>query len=226
MKEIVTLQLGSQASWVGAHYWNVQDDTLHPQLDADGQPLLEPEHADPRVLYRSGQDERSEATLRPRLVVCDESAGFGTLSAHGRRPNALQELREHAESWRGAVHVEEHEPREQNAFLRMLQAPTVAGVDHGASLWGAPKPDAHALAGEEGDCDPSADEAADQAADDECGDGGVGGEGGGRRRSRGAGDVSSTPSAHQRGGGDHPPMSAASFHFEETVEHWSDYLQA
>ena len=226
MKEIVTLQLGSQASWVGAHYWNVQDDTLHPQLDADGQPLLEPEHADPRVLYRSGQDERSEATLRPRLVVCDESAGFGTLSAHGRRPNALQELREHAESWRGAVHVEEHEPREQNAFLRMLQAPTVAGVDHGASLWGAPKPDAHALAGEEGDCDPSADEAADQAADDECGDDGVGGEGGGRRRGRGVGDVSSAPSAHQRGGGDHPPMSAASFHFEETVEHWSDYLQA
>ena len=81
-REIVTIQLGPQASWVGAHFWNFQDDSLHPEMAADGSP--DPDAAHPAVLYRSGGGER-QSTRTPRLVVCDRSDGFGSLGAQGRR---------------------------------------------------------------------------------------------------------------------------------------------
>ena len=69
-REIITLQLGPYANWVGAHFWNIQDESLHPALDEHGDPVHDEDDADPSVLYRAGSSQ-GQPTTTPRLVVCD-----------------------------------------------------------------------------------------------------------------------------------------------------------
>ncbi|KAJ2795815.1 mtDNA inheritance, partitioning of the mitochondrial organelle [Coemansia guatemalensis] len=61
MREVITLQFGEYANYVGAHYWNL----LHACEDQD------PE----RVLFR----EESSRRIQPRALVFDSSGNFGAL---------------------------------------------------------------------------------------------------------------------------------------------------
>jgi len=201
-REIVTIQLGPQASWVGAHFWNFQDDSLHPEMAADGSP--DPDAADPAVLYRSGGGER-QSTRTPRLVVCDRSDGFGSLGAQGRRvptagsscsggqggePPPVDPL-----AWGGGVTTVTMEAVEPSPFVRTLYAGAGrADEDEGEE-------------GEEGD----------------EGDEGEEGEEGEMERRRSP-RPTATPAVEVEEGGSAP--SAAAFDFEATAAYWSDYLQA
>ncbi|KAJ2082469.1 mtDNA inheritance, partitioning of the mitochondrial organelle [Coemansia sp. RSA 988] len=61
MREVVTLQFGEYANYVGAHYWNL----LHACEDQD------PEH----VLFR----EQNSRQIQPRALVFDTAGNFGAL---------------------------------------------------------------------------------------------------------------------------------------------------
>ena len=80
MREIITLQLGNFSNFLGAHFWNIQECGLDPELGADGEPVVHPGHAEPSVLYRQG---RKEQERHPRLVLCDGADRFGSLSRDG-----------------------------------------------------------------------------------------------------------------------------------------------
>ncbi|KAF8225980.1 tubulin nucleotide-binding domain-like protein [Tricholoma matsutake] len=79
MKEIIYIQAGNYANYVGTHFWNTQetylgeDDTEHSVTH------------DWDVSFREGLSPTGEPTVCPRLLIFDKKANFGTLS----RSNAL-----------------------------------------------------------------------------------------------------------------------------------------
>jgi hypothetical protein len=85
MHEIITLQLGQQANYIGTHYWNVQESyfTYAGQEDSP---------VDHDVSFRQGIGADGSDTYTPRTVIYDLKGGFGTL----RRENALYELQQEA----------------------------------------------------------------------------------------------------------------------------------
>ncbi|KAJ1981418.1 mtDNA inheritance, partitioning of the mitochondrial organelle [Dimargaris xerosporica] len=79
MREIVTLQLGEYANFVGTHFWNIQQ--AYPE--ANGAPGPAPANRDAidhHCLYRLGTTiEGHTQTLVPRLLIYDLKANFGSL---------------------------------------------------------------------------------------------------------------------------------------------------
>ena len=97
-----------------------QDESLHPALDENGDPVHDEDHADPSVLYRTGSSN-GRPTTTPRLVVCDLPDAFGTLGRSGLLyrdevppPDPL--------SWGGTVTTAAQDRIEPNAFLQHLRA--------------------------------------------------------------------------------------------------------
>lgn len=76
-KEIITLQLGTYANYVGTHWWNIQESSfvyknskaVKPEIDHD-------------VLFREGHNLR-DVTYTPRLVFLDFTESLGTLPQQG-----------------------------------------------------------------------------------------------------------------------------------------------
>ena len=81
MHEIITLQFGSQANYVGTHYWNAQESyfTYNEQ---------DPSPVDHNVSFRPGRGADGSDTYSPRTLIYDLKGAFGTL----KRENALYEL--------------------------------------------------------------------------------------------------------------------------------------
>ena len=120
MREIITLQLGNFSNFLGAHFWNIQECGLDPELGADGEPVVQPGHAEPSVLYRQG---RKEQERHPRLVLCDGADRFGSLSRDGVVHTEAAHIDESGvDSWGGVVTPAVAERRPHNAFLQMLHS--------------------------------------------------------------------------------------------------------
>ncbi|KAJ3025317.1 UNVERIFIED_CONTAM: Protein misato 1 [Siphonaria sp. JEL0065] len=135
MKEIVTLQLGHSASFVGTHLWNA----------LSNKDISDPSQVDSNVLIRSGFDaERGVATYAPRLVIVDLKGSLGTL----KKINQLYEDAEaqaDAASWNGKVDVRRQDLLPKNDYLNYLETEeeedvpsSVSGSKKAAS--GTPKP--------------------------------------------------------------------------------------
>jgi hypothetical protein len=81
MHEIVTIQLGQQANYVGTHFWNAQE-SYFTYGDQEESPV------DHDVHFRSGVGADGADTYLPRVVIYDFKSSFGTL----RRINELYEV--------------------------------------------------------------------------------------------------------------------------------------
>nr|POF03454.1 protein dml1 [Quercus suber] len=86
MHEILTLQFGQQANYVGTHYWNTQESyfTYSGQEDS----IVDHDRS-----FRPGVGADGQETYTPRTLIYDLKGAFGTL----RRENALYGL-QHGES--------------------------------------------------------------------------------------------------------------------------------
>ncbi|KAF8194333.1 Misato segment II tubulin-like domain-containing protein [Mycena galopus ATCC 62051] len=73
MKEILYIQAGTQANYIGTHFWNTQESYFTHE---DGE---DPE-IDHGISFREGLNQKSEPTFCPRLLAFDHKAQFGTLS--------------------------------------------------------------------------------------------------------------------------------------------------
>ena len=77
VKEIITLQFGHYANYVGAHYWNIEE--AHSLFDRDDQrPELSPE-----TVWRVSQLHNGELTHTPRAVMYDLAGSLGSISDAG-----------------------------------------------------------------------------------------------------------------------------------------------
>eukprot|EP00850_Spirogloea_muscicola_P005974 SM000028S10068 [mRNA] locus=s28:205324:208188:+ [translate_table: standard] len=119
MREVVTLQVGSYANYIGAHFWNFQDELLGRESSPDNGEVVN--DIDSGVLYRVGETSRGEATYTPRLLLFDLRGSLGSVRAagslYGAAPAAnLSSIR----TWGGAKAVYKSEPVERSLYLQSL----------------------------------------------------------------------------------------------------------
>ena len=73
MHEIVTIQLGRRANYLGTHFWNAQDSyqTFAP---------APPSPVNHDILFRQGRADDGSDTCLPRALIYDVKDGFGSLT--------------------------------------------------------------------------------------------------------------------------------------------------
>lgn len=107
--EIVTLQLGHTASFVGSHFWNAQD-AMSDQVDSS-------------ILFREGIS-KGVSTYAPRLVLLDLRGSLGAL----KKTSPLYEGEVADPAWNSGIQIVEQDPPPKNKFLDSLDE------DHGANV--------------------------------------------------------------------------------------------
>ncbi|XP_043226483.1 protein misato homolog 1-like [Amphibalanus amphitrite] len=75
--EIITLQTGHYANFVGTHWWNIQE----ASFVYDPTAKVEIDHG---VLFREGETFQRESTFTPRLLAVDLRGSLGGLRRRGR----------------------------------------------------------------------------------------------------------------------------------------------
>ncbi|ORX67501.1 tubulin nucleotide-binding domain-like protein [Linderina pennispora] len=105
MHEIITLQFGESANYVGTHYWNMQQQKLDdPGLSTD-------------VLFRETTAPRGPAQRTPRLLAFDTASNFGLL-AIGDEDGNEDETRQIAMQWEGQTETHRAQQPNTSEFQR------------------------------------------------------------------------------------------------------------
>ncbi|GAQ79541.1 tubulin [Klebsormidium nitens] len=144
MKEVVTLQFGNYANFVGAHFWNFQDELLGRSESATDQTSAEEgtraADVESDVLFRVGETHQGAATYTPRLVALDVRGSSGTIPPSGvlyqaPLPSADESI---IQTWGGQKAVYRSQPIEKNAFLKSLDeeedGESAEGGAHGSGM--------------------------------------------------------------------------------------------
>ncbi|XP_038167190.1 protein misato homolog 1 isoform X3 [Arvicola amphibius] len=123
-REVITLQLGHFAGFVGAHWWNQQDAALGPRTEGDSSPG----ELCPDVLYRAGRTLHGQETYTPRLILMDLKGSLNSLKEEGGLYKDRQ--LEAAVAWQGKLttHREEEYPKNPN-LQDLLSAEGVLNTD-------------------------------------------------------------------------------------------------
>ncbi|KAK8968850.1 hypothetical protein KSP40_PGU000338 [Platanthera guangdongensis] len=133
MKELVTVQVGEFANYIGSHYWNFQDELLGMAEDPQGDPVYKTTSLDMDVLYRNGETSQGILTYCPRLISIGYKGSLGSLSCSGSlsprlsNPESLEIV-----SWAGNVIQRTAELHEKNLFLQSLCGEESANRTNGA----------------------------------------------------------------------------------------------
>ncbi|XP_005411668.1 PREDICTED: protein misato homolog 1 isoform X2 [Chinchilla lanigera] len=116
-REVLTLQLGHFAGFVGAHWWNQQDAALGRTTDA-------PERSGelcPDVLYRRGRTLHGQETYTPRLILMDLKGSLSSLKEEGGLYRDRQ--LDAAIAWQGKLTThKEEEIYPKNPYLQDFQS--------------------------------------------------------------------------------------------------------
>ncbi|PON34592.1 Tubulin/FtsZ, GTPase domain containing protein [Parasponia andersonii] len=120
MKEIVTLQVGGFANFVGSHFWNFQDELLGLAADPHSDQAFRNQHINMDVLYRSGQTQRGNVSYTPRLVSVDFQGSLGSMSSRGTLYSESSPAESDVLTWAGNVSTYASEPCKKNLFLQRL----------------------------------------------------------------------------------------------------------
>ncbi|XP_016021698.2 protein misato homolog 1 isoform X2 [Rousettus aegyptiacus] len=114
-REVLTLQLGHFAGFVGAHWWNQQDAALREAADAKETPG----ELCPDVLYRAGRTLHGQETYTPRLILMDLKGSLNSLKQEGGLYRDKQ--LDAAIAWQGKLTTHKEEPHPTtNPYLQDL----------------------------------------------------------------------------------------------------------
>ncbi|KAF5202567.1 misato-like protein [Thalictrum thalictroides] len=83
MREIVTIQVGDFANFIGSHFWNFQDELLGLAEEPHADQTYKNQSLDTDVLFRAGETQQGTLTYTPRLVSIGLQGSLGSLSSHG-----------------------------------------------------------------------------------------------------------------------------------------------
>ncbi|KAK4106381.1 tubulin nucleotide-binding domain-like protein [Parathielavia hyrcaniae] len=117
MHEIITLQLGQQANYLGTHFWNTQESYFTYSSD-------QPESAvDHDIHFRPGLAPDGTETYMPRTVIYDLKGAFGTL----RKINALYDVNDDQSTpaqalWQGQPTIHRSPPIPESPYTASLNA--------------------------------------------------------------------------------------------------------
>ncbi|CAK9871100.1 unnamed protein product [Sphagnum jensenii] len=120
MREIVQVQVGNYANFVGAHFWNFQDEALG--ISGQGEEEWQSNTGvDMDVLYRVGETRQGVPTYTPRLLVFDARESLGAVRAVGSLYEApVQPDPSSITTWSGTAAMHKAEPYKKNEFLQSL----------------------------------------------------------------------------------------------------------
>jgi hypothetical protein len=79
--EIITLQFGHYANFVGSHYWNIQDELISRNealVNAGKRPEIGTDD-----LFRTGITQEGIETYTPRVLIFDARGSLGALRRGG-----------------------------------------------------------------------------------------------------------------------------------------------
>ncbi|XP_026312839.1 protein misato homolog 1 isoform X3 [Piliocolobus tephrosceles] len=111
-REVLTLQLGHFAGFVGAHWWNQQDAALGRATDAKESPG----ELCPDVLYRTGRTLHGQDTYTPRLILMDLKGSLSSLKEEGGLYRDKQ--LDAAIAWQGKLTTHKEELCPKNPYLQ------------------------------------------------------------------------------------------------------------
>ncbi|XP_021570269.1 protein misato homolog 1-like isoform X1 [Carlito syrichta] len=120
-REVLTLQLGHFAGFVGAHWWNQQDAALGRAADAEEPPG----ELCPDVLYRTGRTLHGQETYTPRLILVDLKGSLNSLKEEGGLYRDKQ--LDAAIAWQGKLTTHTEESCPKNPYLQDLLSAEVRG---------------------------------------------------------------------------------------------------
>jgi hypothetical protein len=117
-QEVITLQIGSNANYMGSHFWNLEEEyarcfgaaiasSAHAAAADASETALEAEMHSPN-LFRHGLTS-GRATITPRLVAWDLTGALGSMpdleTLYGG-PTSVQDARDSlTQTWRGKVSI-------------------------------------------------------------------------------------------------------------------------
>ncbi|KAL2348418.1 hypothetical protein Fmac_002418 [Flemingia macrophylla] len=120
MKEIVTIQVGDFANFVGSHFWNFQDELLGLAGDPSADSVFKNQDLNMDVLYRSGETHQGILTYTPRLVSINLRGSLGSMSSRGTLYTENAHTTPDVVTWTGRVSTQASERYEKNLFLQRL----------------------------------------------------------------------------------------------------------
>ncbi|KAF5736114.1 protein misato 1 isoform X1 [Tripterygium wilfordii] len=120
MKEILTVQVGGFANFIGSHFWNLQDELLGLADDPNSDPLLRDHHLNMDVLYRTGETLQGTPTYTPRVLSVDLQGSLGSMSSRGTLYNDDRHTPSDVVTWAGNFSTHTSEPHKKNIFLQSL----------------------------------------------------------------------------------------------------------
>ncbi|KAI5439207.1 uncharacterized protein LOC127120350 isoform X1 [Lathyrus oleraceus] len=120
MKEIVTIQVGDYANYIGSHFWNFQDELIGLAGDPQADSVFKNQDLNMDVLYRTGETHQGIDTYTPRLVSINMRGSLGSMSSRGTLYKEVAPTTSDVFTWTGSVSTQASEPREKNLFLRSL----------------------------------------------------------------------------------------------------------
>ncbi|KAG2174970.1 hypothetical protein INT43_006032 [Umbelopsis isabellina] len=113
MHEVLTIQLGQAANFVGTHFWNAQNEYFEY-----GDTAQEPEF-DHDILYRSGFTQRGIETYTPRVMIYDLKGGFGSLKKYNKLFQDNSD--DHQDTWGQKVETFKSPEYPRNQYQKQLE---------------------------------------------------------------------------------------------------------
>ncbi|KAL9241552.1 hypothetical protein vseg_015654 [Gypsophila vaccaria] len=120
MREVVTIQVGGFANFIGSHFWNFQDELLGLAGEPDTDPAFKNHGLNMDVLYRSGETQEGALTYTPRLVSVNYQGTLGSMSSSGTLYSQPPESPPPVATWRGSLSVQRSQRQKRNLFLKRL----------------------------------------------------------------------------------------------------------
>ncbi|KAK4378872.1 hypothetical protein RND71_000734 [Anisodus tanguticus] len=137
MREIVTIQVGNYANFIGSHFWNFQvahslflykfplgiveyDELLGLAESPESDQVFKDHSLDMDVLYRTGETQQDLLTYTPRMVSVNFQGSLGSVSSCGSLYNQIPTKSLDVMTWKGKVTTHASEPLRRNLFLQSL----------------------------------------------------------------------------------------------------------
>ncbi|XP_050045473.2 protein misato homolog 1 [Dermacentor andersoni] len=105
-REVITLQLGHYANFVGSHIWNLQEACFSYKPNDKTIPL---EFAHD-IFFREGRNPKGNVTYTPRLLIADLRGSLGNLKTTGCLYDPPPSSANEAIAWSGKVTIHKAEP--------------------------------------------------------------------------------------------------------------------
>jgi hypothetical protein len=116
-KEVIHVQLGTFANYLGTHFWNLED-----ELCRYDEPDIVPE-VNRSLLFRSHDSGKGAVTHVPRLVICELPQQLGALSQLGtlHKDTKTDLARLYPQTWDGKVQTTQAPKIEKSLFIQDLE---------------------------------------------------------------------------------------------------------